>query len=857
MPGMQLIVAEKPQVARDLARVLGVRAQGKHAFEGGARVITWCIGHLVELEEPAAYRAEWRAWRWDALPMVPERFQLRPVVTTAEHFRRVRELLRERRFDEVVNACDAGREGELIFRYLYELAGCRLPVRRLWISSLTDEAIVTGFARLRPGASFDALADAARCRSEADWLVGMNATRAVTLRGRGASSNGERSPLYSIGRVQTPTLALLVEREHAIQDFVPRDYHEVRGRFVTEGAERFEAIWTAAATGATPATTRLATAELAQALCRRDGEHGAADDPLGPVVERVRQKSVREPPPLLFDLTSLQRTANRRYGMSASRTLAVAQSLYERHKLLTYPRTDSRHLTHDLAGTLPRLFSGLATVDDYAPFATELLAHPPPLPRRVFDDKKVSDHHAIIPTDVVGAARVTALSPEERRVFDLVARRFLGAFFPDAEFAATEVTVRVGPPRTIPGDGGSPGEINPGKKNTDQVNETKPILERLPEWPDRYQTRGKVRLVAGWQAVAGIDGEERRAAQDEDSDVEPAQRLPSLVEGQRLSGTFEAVRKQTRPPPRFSEATLLAAMESAGRAVEDEALRQAMKDRGLGTPATRAAIIETLVQRSYVERERKLLLPTEMGIALVDALPVRSLASAELTGEWEARLARVARGEEHAGAFMAEIVRYVHEVVAAVRGSGELATLPMVTVATRGVENRRAGAARKDRAAMATKGAKGSIRSRRSRSAKAMPDTTRHTVRAQGAPKSRALHSSSRQPTEGRASIDQVEATDEQRAETVDVSDLRCPRCQVGHLMEGKRGWGCGRWREGCSFVVWFETMGRRLSAAQLRDLMTRGRTRKASFRPDGGFPLTGHLVLDAAREGGVRFERA
>jgi DNA topoisomerase-3 len=414
---VELVIAEKPSVARDLARVLGVRARDDHALVGADRVITWCIGHLVELDEPAAYDPAWSAWRLDALPMLPPAFQLRPARHAVAQLRAVAALIRDRRFTTIVNACDAGREGELIFRYVYQFARGRTPVRRLWISSLTDDAIRRGFAALRPAAELDALGDAARSRSEADWLVGMNATRAVTVKNRGAG----HTALYSIGRVQTPTLAMLVARDQAIRAFVPRDYWEVKATLTAAGGETFAASWRLGA------ASRLARAELADAIVARDAVHGAA------VVERVHARTVREPPPLLFDLTALQRTANKRYGLTASRTLELAQALYERHKVLTYPRTDSRHLTTAVAAELPALFSALAAQPAYAAFAAPLVATPPRPGRRVVDDAKVHDHHAIIPT---GAAPVR-LDRDEQRIFDLVVRRFLGAFYPDAEHAIT------------------------------------------------------------------------------------------------------------------------------------------------------------------------------------------------------------------------------------------------------------------------------------------------------------------------------------------------------------------------------------------------------------------------------------
>lgn len=844
---MQLVIAEKPSVARDLARVLGVRGAGRHAIADARRTITWCIGHLVELEEPAAYDGRWKAWRLDALPMVPQTFKLRPVDNTRDHLRAVSDLLRDRRFTEVVNACDAGREGELIFRYVYELAGSRLAVRRLWISSMTDEAIGRGFAALKAGREYDALADAARCRSEADWLVGMNATRAVTVArrndapartaparppGRNPGRNDQRGPLYSIGRVQTPTLAIVVARERAIESFRPQDYWEVRGRFTTSGPDRatFTAAWrTPSPNGKGKGlSSRLGAPALAGELVARTAAHGKVADPLGPLVERVKGTKSREPPPQLFDLTTLQRTANRRWGMSATRTLEAAQALYERHKLLTYPRTDSRHLSSDLGDELPKLFRGLAQLPDYRAFAETLLAGPPARPRRVFDDGKVHDHHAIIPTGK--AARLDTLPEDERRIFDLVARRFLGAFFPDAEFALTDVVIRVGggPPAAE----GTPRHAEPSPTaESAAIDET--TLSALPPPPDRFHARGRVRLVAGWQEVAQLGdkvGSEasgeggggtsaarpaRKTGADPDSESEPT--LPPLTEGQRLDGAFESMARQTKPPPRHTEATLLGAMEYAGRDIADEALRAAMRDTGLGTPATRAATIETLVKRDFVMRQGKQIVATPTGIALIEGLPVASLASPELTGAWEARLARVARGQEARTAFMSDIVRYVGDVVNAIRGG-----TPPAPAAGRA----------------ANTGHKADQKTDQRTGRKAGQKTDQARPAAQG------INTSS-------AKVDSPPAP---------APDLVCPRCKQAPLVTGKRGWGCARWREGCSFVIWFETAGRRLSDAQLRELIGKGKTRKALWSPTGDQKerLPGRLVLDAAAGppvGSARFE--
>jgi DNA topoisomerase-3 len=847
---VQLVIAEKPSVARDLARVLGVRASGEHCFEGERCTITWCIGHLVELDEPASYNPQWRAWRLENLPMLPEAFRLRGAKHARGQLRAVAALLRDRkRFTGVINACDAGREGELIFRYVYQYASSSLPVQRLWVSSLTDEAIRRGFAQLRPGAQLDPLADAARSRSEADWLVGMNATRAVTARGRDAGHDA----LYSIGRVQTPTLAMIVAREREIRAFVPRPYWEVRAELQTAEGERFVAHWRALVEGRL--ASRLSAQPLADSVVARDREHARANQPTGPRVERTRARTVREPAPMLFDLTSLQRTANRRFGFSAARTLEIAQALYERHKVLTYPRTDSRHLSTDVAGELPQLFASLASIPEYEPFASPLVAQPPHPSRRVVDDTKVGDHHAIIPTSK--PARLASLDRDESRIYDLVVRRFLGVFYPDAEFAVTEAWIRVGP-----------GESAPlGFEAPSHAPAEPAVLQALPPMPDRYLARGRVRTVPGWQPVAGI--EPRDDTRDRDQDAATSV-LPPLVEGQRLEGRFAHAAKQTTPPPRYTEASLLGAMESAGKSIDDEALRAAMRDTGLGTPATRAAIIETLLRRSYIVRDRQNLVPTSMGVALIGALPVASLASPELTGAWEARLARIARGEDSRSAFMADIVRYVAETVDAIRTAAPPSTPPPGSDGApppppqkgkgRGKSKWSRGGSRSKRASSWSSGAKSSwsagskSRWQGNRDSE-YPEPNVTTDDDSNDSASPRAASNGAVPSK-RASTSKGPTSTAKKAPAVAVGELQCPACRQASLIAGSRGWGCSRWREGCRFVIWFETAGRRVTAAQLRDLVTRGKTRKATFEPEQGVERAGRLVLDpSAVSGAARFE--
>ncbi|HLL21917.1 MAG TPA: DNA topoisomerase, partial [Kofleriaceae bacterium] len=567
--------------------------------------------------------------------------------------------------------------------------------------------------------------------------------------------------------------------------------------------------------------------------------------------------------------TSLQRTANRRFGFSAAHTLEVAQALYERHKVLTYPRTDSRHLSSDVAAELPPLFAALASIPDYAPFAQVLVDRRPTPARRIVDDTKVGDHHAIIPT--AKPARLASLDRDEARIYDLVVRRFLGAFFPDAEFAITEAWIRVGPgtsatPR-FPDESARSPSSTAGPSPTSDAREPQ-LVDALPPPPDRYLARGRVRIAAGWQEVAGIGGDaavapSASAAQPREADVAQAT-LPPLVEGQRLDATFAHIAKQTTPPARYTEATLLGAMESAGKTIDDEALRAAMKDRGLGTPATRASIIETLLRRAYIVRDRQSLVPTPMGIALVDALlvsgPVASLASPELTGAWEARLAAIARGEESRAVFMADIARYVSDAVAALRGAAPPSAPPPGSSPAQqpawgrkgkrggkwGGKGRRSGRGNGrawDRKRGGTRGATATSEA---------PDEADADidVRAPG-----SAQAPKRAPR--RAALRSKAAPRSVPAPVVGSAvDLSCPTCRQGGLIAGARGWGCARWREGCRFVVWFETAGRRVSAAQLRDLVMRGKTRKATFEPEPGVSREGRLVLDAAASSGAaRFE--
>ncbi|MCA9520954.1 MAG: DNA topoisomerase 3, partial [Myxococcales bacterium] len=497
---VRLIVAEKPSVARDIARVLGVKERRAGFLASSRDWVTWCVGHLVELVEPHEYAARFKSWRFDDLPILPERFKLRPIGQTEDQFNVLKRLLTSAEVDEVVNACDAGREGELIFRQVYTLAASTKVVRRLWISALTDEAIGKGLSNLTAGEAFDALGDAARSRAEADWLVGINATRALTLLGR---RGGGRGDLLSVGRVQTPTLAMLVRREEEIEAFVPEPFWQVKAIFETEAGERYLGVYFK---GKLDRFDERGKAETVVAAI--EGGHGQ--------VAKVTEKKHAEPPPLLFDLTELQKVCNRRFGFSAQKTLDIAQSLYETHKVLTYPRTDSRYLSSDQKGELPGLIAKLA-VGPYTPFANAILAKGKLRLGRVINDAEVGDHPAIIPTGLLPGRN--RLSADERSVFDWVIRRFLAAFMPDAEFARTRVESVVA--------------------------------------KHRFLSKGQVCLEAGWQAV---EPPPSKRADDDD------QSLPLLKKEQPVAvGEVKLHEGKTQPPKRYSEASLLGAMERAGR----------------------------------------------------------------------------------------------------------------------------------------------------------------------------------------------------------------------------------------------------------------------------------------------------
>ena len=684
------VVAEKPSVARDLARVLKAKKRGDGFIWGNGWVVTWAIGHLVGLAQPHEIRPGWKRWRAEALPMLPDQWPLVVVERTRDQYRQIEKILRSPKVWKVICATDAGREGELIFRYIYESIGCDKPVERLWISSLTPAAIQRGFDHLRPAEELNPLADAAKGRSRADWLLGMNLSRACTLAFRRRSEEG----VLSVGRVQTPTLALVVQRELEIRAFVPETYFEVVAEFRVEPKDASKNA-PKAADGPTPQTDAPPTddrgtdyrgtdyrgtdyrgtwfqgdqptaknakrlpADRVEADAVVERIHSAREQGLAAEVESVRSEKKRIPAPKLYDLTELQRHANRLWSWSAKKTLQVAQTLYESKKLLSYPRTDSRYLSPDVADGLPSVVAAIRT-----PYEAQLApgTGEKKLSRRFVDASKVTDHHAIIPTDTDPSS--VSLSPDEQRLYDLVCRRLLSAWHGPFVSSITHVVTRL---------------TTPAKDESDEII-------------DRFHSKGTMVLEDGWKVLdlggppsnkksrgRAAEAARRKSSKNKKGtpgpEKEPDQELPpGLTPGtpaQPLDA--KAIEKQTRPPKRYTEATLLTAMETAGRTLDDEELAEAMKENGLGTPATRAEIIETLIRREYLQRQKKILRPTEKGIHLIDRVHPH-VKSPAMTGEWEAKLARIQKGQGDLPTFMREIERYVSEVVSETLGASPAAS---------------------------------------------------------------------------------------------------------------------------------------------------------------------------------------
>lgn len=685
---MIVCIAEKPSVARDIAHVLGADKTRDGYIEGNGYQVTWTFGHLCELKYPEDYRPEWKRWTLGALPMVPDRFGIRLKNDRGieKQFAVIQRLMQQA--EGIINCGDAGQEGELIQRWVMLKAGATCPVRRLWISSLTEEAIREGFATLKPQADYQSLYEAGLCRAIGDWLLGMNATRLYTLK-YGRQERGV--PPLSIGRVQTPTLALIVKRQEEIEHFTPEPYWVLTTvyRDVT-----FTAIMDDPGADEAPAadegSERRKTAVRRGFATEEEGRAALERIRLAPfTVTAVSRKNGTEAPPRLFDLTSLQVECNKKFGYSADLTLQLIQSLYEK-KVTTYPRVDTTYLSDDIYKKCPATLNGIAGL--YGELLTPLRGQPLRKSKKVFDSSKVTDHHAIIPTGIAP----NALTDMERNVYDLVARRFIAVFYPDCRFATTTVT-------------GEAADV-------------------------AFRVSGKVIIEPGWRTVT-TPAESAKPQNDAEERT-----LPAFTKGESGPHAPDLAKKMTQPPKPYTEATLLRAMETAGRTVDDEALRDALKENGIGRPSTRAAIIETLFKRGYIRRQRKALAATPTGVELIGLVKEELLKSAELTGRWEKKLREIEQHTYSATQFVEELKLMVTEVVRQVLSDNE---------------NRRI--------------------SRPATGAAALPPTLRPATEA---------------PAEG----------GEKPKRRVIRAGSKCPLCGEGKVIKGKTAYGCSRWKEGCTW---------------------------------------------------------
>ncbi|HBM81779.1 MAG TPA: DNA topoisomerase III [Clostridiaceae bacterium] len=588
-----LVLAEKPSVAREIARVLNCNIKGKGYLEGNKYVVTWALGHLVTLAEPEDYDKKLKVWNMDDLPMLPEKMKLKVIKETSHQFSVVRHLMIRNDICELIIATDAGREGELVARWIMILSGWKKPFKRLWISSQTDKAIKEGFANLKPGRSYDDLFHAALCRAEADWLIGLNVTRALTCK-----FNAQ----LSAGRVQTPTLSIIIKRESEIKNFKPADFFTIQADFGDYFGE-----WRNKS-GNGRIFERNKAEELIQNLKGHDG-----------IVREVHTELKSELPPLAYDLTELQRDANRRYGFSAQKTLSVLQGLYEIRKIVTYPRTDSRYISSDIVPTLPSRLKAM-DVAPYAALIKPILSKPIKTTKRFVDNSKVSDHHAIIPTEQ--PLDLSSLNSDEKNLYDLIARRFISVLYPPYKYKQTLITT----------------EIN----------------------GQNFYSSGKTPEDQGWRKV-----EYRTPVKDEGDLLEQKLSIQKIG-NTKVVKNIKLNKSKTKPPARYTEATLLTAMESPGKFIEDEELRESIKAGGLGTPATRAEIIEKLIYANYIERHGKELVPTSKGIQLINIVP-ENLKMPELTAEWELKLSEIAKGRGDRWIFMDGIRKNAVELVQAVQ----------------------------------------------------------------------------------------------------------------------------------------------------------------------------------------------
>lgn len=593
--GKILVIAEKPSVARDIAKVLNCAQKGEGVIYGEKYMVSWAVGHLVTLCEPEDYDKSLKRWSMDTLPIMPEKMKLKAIRGSKKQLDILKKLMNDKETDSIICATDSGREGELIFRYIYDYNKCRKPFKRLWISSMTDAAIKEGFDNLKDGSDYDLLYASAKCRSEADWLVGINATRAFTVK---------YDALLSIGRVQTPTLAMIVKRQAEIDNFVPEKYYEV-----TADYGDFKGTWT----DSQNSTVIKQLSDAQEIASKVDGKDGT--------VKEVKKTAKQTLPPQLYDLTELQRDCNKMYGFSAQKTLDIAQSLYEKRKMITYPRTDSRYLSDDMIPKIKVIMRRLVNAEIFAGYAQNVIdMEKLPINKRIVDNKKVTDHHAIIPAD--NSFRKDSLTPEEKKVFGLVALRFIAVFGDPYKYTSTQITV---------------------------------VCE-----DEKFITKGTTVTDEGWKRLYREVYKNSR---------EKENILPDVKENDTVHiEKADVEEKETKPPVQYNEATLLTAMENAGKNTDDEELKEKLKEYGLGTPATRAAIIERLIQVGYIHRKGKNLVPDEKGRQLISIVP-DEMKSPVTTGKWEKGLGSISKGDMQTEKFMASINRYVAYLVQYARGA--------------------------------------------------------------------------------------------------------------------------------------------------------------------------------------------
>ncbi len=605
--GKTLVLAEKPSVARDLAKVLGCSQNSNGFISGSKYIVTWALGHLVTLADPEAYSDKYKSWRIEDLPMLPKKMELVVIRETSKQFGVVKNLLKRDDIDELVIATDSGREGELVARWIVIKAGFKKPIKRLWISSQTDKAIKEGFAKLKPSREYDNLFYSAQSRAEADWLVGLNVTRALTCK---------YNAQLSAGRVQTPTLAMIVERENEIKKFIPKDFWTISGSFCG-----FNVQWQDKKSG----QTRIFDKQLADNIIKKVSNQPAE-------ITDIKKEAKKELPPLAYDLTELQRDANKRYGYSAKQTLNIMQRLYESHKLVTYPRTDSRYITDDIVATLPERLKAIA-VGPYAKAAQLLIRNKLNITKRFVDNSKVTDHHAIIPTEQF--VNLSSLSSEERNIYDLIVKRFLAVLSAPFEYEQTTAQITC--------------------------------------CSELFYARGRIVKALGWKSIYEGFGRIDDDDEQDESEASSEQALPSVNKGQKDKLTsVRPINGKTKPPARYTEASLLSAMEHPGKFVQSKELREALETTsGLGTPATRADIIEKLFNTFYIERRGKELFPTSKGIQLIGLVP-EDLKSPELTAKWEQQLSLISKGKINSVSFINEMRGYASTLVSNVVASNEV-----------------------------------------------------------------------------------------------------------------------------------------------------------------------------------------